>query len=695
MRCTLRDTVRATVRSTVRAGLTLPRPPAPAGHTMANVPVDTYRVEAGVGFSMPCVTLRDRRAGGQPPLRFVFQRHLETVLYGRSEGSSGPIWKLLNSTGLGSTALQVNKHSVSNSILVQGEYDQLMAIFKRHLPPDVVDPCSLGRIRQCTLLPVATAAALARTFGRSDASAALLNALSQPVPAAWALHAQAEIDAANNEVDLVLQEQLDDLNFEAEEMSFAEELTSMPAFEAVREDETRLATYTLQRVPSVLKLELDGYISHRTATFAARRQGGAVQCISAEADKTHLLRFYGYLERTDRFPVDQALDITVLIRSDLGELVQAYADWLQNTQGCRFTSIANYLNGIISVTTYCYAALDPSDEVFAMDPNPLAQLINLRGQAEKASKTQAMFDKRVGGFCEWEEVQKARVAAMVKLASVTTGTAAEKFALRDACAISLLSLIPPDRVGIIRKLRLGHTLKKKEGDGWAIDLSKQRDGHKTSKWYGPFAASLPAELTPVLNRYTQLFALEMGGDAAYLFHPSQSGFDRPMESSAWTMWVRRLFQRHAGKEIAPKTLRSVFITWLRNSTSAPDVLKAAAHAMKHSEARQVPSLYSPPSFPSFTFVFTHVLTPTPALHRPATTMTRRRTIASCARRTSSTSNSPPSTPPTCPSPRARSPPLLRALQEAPLLTSLEVRTRTARSLMTSGSRSQAGHSTPV
>ena len=221
-----------------------------------------------------------------------------------------------------------------------------------------------------------------------------------------------------------------------------------------------------------------------------------MQCISAEADKTHLLRFYGYLERTDRFPVDQALDITVLIRSDLGELVQAYADWLQNTQRCRFTSIANYINGIISVTTYCYAALDPSDEVFAMDPNPLAQLINLRGQAEKASKTQAMFEKRVGGFCEWEEVQKARVAAMVKLASATTGTAAEKFALRDACAISLLSLIPPDRVGIIRKLRLGHTLKKKGCGGWAIDLSKQRDGTRRRSGTAHSPRRFPPSLRP-------------------------------------------------------------------------------------------------------------------------------------------------------------------------------------------------------
>ena len=39
-------------------------------------------------------------------------------------------------------------------------------------------------------------------------------------------------------------------------------------------------------------------------------------------------------------------------------------------------------------------------------------------------------------------------------------------ALDDAAAISLLSLIPPDRVGCIRKLRLGHTLKRREGGGW-------------------------------------------------------------------------------------------------------------------------------------------------------------------------------------------------------------------------------------
>ena len=113
----------------------------------------------------------------------------------------------------------------------------------------------------------------------------------------------------------------------------------------------------------------------------------------------------------------------------------------------------------------------------------------------------------------------------------------------------------------------------------------------TIRFYGPFAASLPSELTPILDKYAQLFSYEMGGEAAYLFHPPQSAFDRPMESSAWTGWVKRLFKRHHGQEIAPKTLRSVFITWLRDNTAAPEILKSAAHAMKHSEERQASSDY--------------------------------------------------------------------------------------------------------
>ena len=333
-----------------------------AWQTMAALQIDRFRIEAGNGFTMPCVSLHDRRAGGQPLVRFVYQRHLETVLYGRVEGSTGPIWKMLNSTGMGATALAVNKAAVTSAILTQPEYDTLIATFREALPAEVVDPSSLGRIRNCTLLPLATAAALARSFGRSVASMAFLRTFSQTVPEAWALREEQEQNAANREVDLLLESQLEEQgNFEAEDLSFAEELTRMPAFSAVADDETRMLTYILSPVPSMLKTELDAFLNFRTSTFSARRQGGAVQSISAESDKTALLRFFGYLHRLERVPEGQMLDLPIMIRPDLGDLVQQYATWLQTTQGCRFSTIANYLNGLVSITSYCYANLEPTD----------------------------------------------------------------------------------------------------------------------------------------------------------------------------------------------------------------------------------------------------------------------------------------------------------------------------------------------
>ena len=101
--------------------------------------------------------------------------------------------------------------------------------------------------------------------------------------------------------------------------------------------------------------------------------------------------------------------------------------------------------------------LDPSDDLLSMDPSPLAQIVNLRGQAEKASRTQSLYTaKRVGGWCEWSDVQKARQHALKKLNEQSGKSLVDqRTALRDAAAISLLSLIPPDRVGCISKLRLG------------------------------------------------------------------------------------------------------------------------------------------------------------------------------------------------------------------------------------------------
>ena len=78
---------------------------------------------------------------------------------------------------------------------------------------------------------------------------------------------------------------------------------------------------------------------------------------------------------------------------------------------------------------------------------------------------------------------------------------------------------------------------------------------------GPFAARLPDALTPVLDSYASTIELDApGNDEAYLFHPATGAASRPMESSAWTQYVRRLFGRLTGTEIAPKVLRTPHAT---------------------------------------------------------------------------------------------------------------------------------------
>lgn len=557
---------------------------------MANPPhvqIENFRVDTpNGGITLPRFRLRDRRAAGNPLLFWVLQRQLEQVLYGRAAdgGSSGAIWKVLNHTGLGSAALGVNGAAVYMGQVTQEEYNAVVSAFKT--TTEGLDPCSKGRIRSCTLLPVSVAAAVCRTFGRTPSSIAFLRVFNQAVPEAWEQQEQAAADEAAGEVDLVLQEQLESgQSLELEEVgSFAEELQQMAPFAADSTEEGKMKAYALSAPPSLLLSELRQYVAARTAVFDARRAGGAVVSTTVEGDTQGVLRFFGYLHRTHSVPQGAWLYVSkFMVRPDLGDLVEGYALWLRQNQQIRYGSIANYLNQLAAVTAWAYRTFEIPADTAAMDPSPLAQIYNLRGQAEGQSKTEQMFDKRVGGWMDWGEVQRARCRA-IELSCTGRGSIS---LARDAAAVSMLSLIPPDRVGLIRKLRLGHTLKKAEGGGWRLDLSKQRDGHKTSKFYGPFAARLPSELDPVLDKYAAM--LELGGldgKEAYLFYPVTGKPDRAMESSAWTAYVRKLFGKLSGTEIAPKTLRSIFITWLRETTDCPEVLKSAAHAMKHQQATQ-------------------------------------------------------------------------------------------------------------
>ena len=129
--------------------------------------------------------------------------------------------------------------------------------------------------------------------------------------------------------------------------------------------------------------------------------------------------------------------------------------------------------------------------------------------------------------------------------------------------------------------------------------------------------SMSALLTEPLDAYLSAFQWEThGNEQPYLFHPSDDT-TRCLPSSQWTSVVKACFKKHSPGHVAPppKLLRArlvrkwsfsharhfaltfsacvlgSFITWLRNSTDAPEVLKAAAKAMRHKEATQQSDTY--------------------------------------------------------------------------------------------------------
>ena len=76
---------------------------------------------------------------------------------------------------------------------------------------------------------------------------------------------------------------------------------------------------------------------------------------------------------------------------------------------------------------------------------------------------------------------------------------------------------PPDRVGVVRKLRLGVTLKK-EGTSYTLDMTTAR--YKTSRFYGPSITSMSALLKEPLDAYLSSFVFETAGNETPCAPPS-------------------------------------------------------------------------------------------------------------------------------------------------------------------------------
>ena len=149
----------------------------------------------------------------------------------------------------------------------------------------------------------------------------------------------------------------------------------------------------------------------------------------------------------------------------------------------------------------------------------------------------------------------------------------------------------PDRVGVIRLLRYGASLKKEQGK-YVLDLTERRGQHKTARFYGPSKTTINELIDPWITKYLELIEFDRVDENPlfYLF-PVSNDFSRAVSASQWGSQIKAMFKRWSGKEVTPKSLRSSYICWLKGATDAPEILQAGAKAMRHPDDTQASDRY--------------------------------------------------------------------------------------------------------
>ena len=292
-------------------------------------------------------------------------------------------------------------------------------------------------------------------------------------------------------------------------MHLATELVQMAPYADDEGDEDKARSWQLPGVPAALAKELEGYVVHRTSPLNRARDGTACMDIVRAAtshlrpstacpacacaspspfrrplapfgarqtvgnDKATTLRFLGYLAAEKEITPG----LGVFCRKELSEWVE---DWLNalGAKGLKFSTLANYCNALCMVGQYVYSTYEVDADALAVPT--LDELLRLRGQCESQAKQQALYSRRDPCWIDFADAQKARVKA--EAAYRAPGTLAKKKqALKEWVILALHTCAPPDRVGVLRRLRLGTTLKRSSGDGFVLDLTTARS-HKTSRF---------------------------------------------------------------------------------------------------------------------------------------------------------------------------------------------------------------------
>jgi hypothetical protein len=364
----------------------------------------------------------------------------EVVQYTRStpprpvQRTTGAFFELLKRNSFEDAVFVVQKSAVVQNKLTSEEAVVIFNAFK----PLVLDVEARNRVKRVSLVPMSVVVAACGVFGRCAQTVALLKALNQ-LPRVWALQLEQEALQSRLATDYLLEDELAEAE-EEEPMHLAAELSVMAPFLADETDEEASKSWQLERVPLALEAELEAFQAYRADALNIRRKGAAVAPATMQNDRATCLRFLGWLsaERS----IQPGLGVFAV--AETAEWAEEYVKAL-HAKGLQWSSLSNYSNSLVTVCAYVYSAFPIDMSVLALEVTPLDQLARLRSQCEGQAVQQKLFARKDPNFLDWGDANRARAKAEAAFRAATGKR--QILLLRDWLLASLLTCMPPDRVG--------------------------------------------------------------------------------------------------------------------------------------------------------------------------------------------------------------------------------------------------------
>ena len=545
-----------------------------------------------MGVSLSVIKLADRRTGATAePQEYCYQRALEVALYNTTfdQQTTGAVYRLLHRAGVGQHTLPLKKASVAAGLITQAEYNWLYS--------------HLGKVRSFSLIPLHALRAALGVFGRTDRSEAVVNALGMQLPSEWGEDdgSDAESDGFQDvdsddegggeggDGDSVAPTEAADLG-EIEDSDSGDAASVAPTepvgggdVAAGQEAAGDIPVQAAKRqhvsgISSSIDTELEAFAAFRMAPLQKARKGAAVTAATCESDKGRVLTFMSWV--TTVYKLQHVITLNLFASANVAAAAERYINEMVQGHGRKWSHAANVAASLLAAARFVQARGG------APDKGAGGQLEALHRQCLQQARQQGKFSiaETPAEYLDWDDVQRARVAAEEALAAAETEAETLK-RTRDVLIIRLLADQPPDRVGVVRSLMLGGSLKRKL-DGYQLDLSEP-GAHKTAAVFGATKTDINASITPWLDDYIQLAAIPDGG---FLFH-KRGDFSTVVSVTTWTRIVQATFERHSGVKFCPKDARSSFITFLRSGEHDDEAVKAAAVAMRHSSKTQASAAY--------------------------------------------------------------------------------------------------------